>query len=84
MDEQLVAFAENAIRKFLAERPDAADTFDGVHRWWICWPGLAESPVVTQVALERLEAAGEVERFRIGSSILWRRPRATGAGDLAT
>lgn len=76
MDAQLVAFAENAIREFLAERPEAADTLDGVHRWWIVWPGLAESPVVTQVALERLEAAGDVECFKVGNSILWRRPRA--------
>lgn len=76
MDEQLVAFAEAAIRDFLAERPDSADTLDGVHRWWIRWPGPAESPVVTQVALEHLESAGEVESFRVGGSILWHRSRA--------
>lgn len=75
MDEQLVVFAENAIRDYLAQRPDSADTLEGVHRWWIHWPGLAESPVVTQIALERLVAAGEIESFIIGNQILWRRPR---------
>ena len=75
MDEQLVAFAEAAIRDFLAERPDSADTLDGVHRWWIRWPGLAESHVITQIALEHLETAGVVESFKVGNSILWRRQR---------
>lgn len=75
MDEQLVVFAENAIRVYLAQRPDSADTLEGVHRWWIRWPGLAESAVVTQIALERLVAAGEIESFNVGNQILWRRPR---------
>lgn len=75
MDEQLVDYAEAAIRAFLAERPDSADTLEGIHRWWIRWPGLAESQVVTQVALERLENTAEVERFKIGNSIVWRRRR---------
>ncbi|HBK56405.1 MAG TPA: hypothetical protein DDZ76_09010 [Xanthomonadales bacterium] len=80
MDNRLVEFAEAAIRSFLIARPDSADTVDGIHRWWIQWPGLAESPVVTQIALERLEQAGEVEHFRIGTSILWRRPRRAESG----
>ena len=75
MDEQLVAFAENAIRAYLADRPDSADTLEGVHRWWIRWPGLAESPVVTQIALERLATTGEVESLDVGNHILWRRRR---------
>ncbi len=77
MDEQLVVFAENAIRAYLALRPESADTLEGVHRWWIRWPELAESPVVTQIALERLVAAGEIESFNIGNHMLWRRLRAS-------
>jgi hypothetical protein len=80
MDEQLVDFAETAIREFLAVRQDSADTLEGIHRWWICWPDLAESPVVTQIALERLESAGELERFKVGNSILWRRSRTPASG----
>ncbi len=76
MDEQLVEFAENAIRDYLAQRPESADTIEGVHRWWIRWPSLAESPVVTQIALERLVASGEIESFTIGNQLLWRRPRS--------
>lgn len=81
MDEQLVVFAENAIRVYLAERPDSADTVEGIHRWWILWPGLPESPVVTQIALERLETAGEVEPVDVGNQVLWRRPRSSLRGD---
>lgn len=76
MDEQLVQFAENAIRAYLTQRPESADTLEGIHRWWIHWPQLAESPVVTQIALERLLAVGEIESFNIGNQMLWRRPRS--------
>ena len=81
MDEQLVVFAENAIRVYLAERPDSADTVEGIHRWWILWPRLPESPVVTQIALERLETAGEMEPVDVGNQVLWRRPRSLLRGD---
>lgn len=74
MDPQLLEFAANAIREYLTQRPESADTIEGIHRWWIHWPGLAESPVVTQIALERLAAAGEIESFNIGDRVVWRRP----------
>jgi len=76
MDDRLLAFAENAIRDYLRERPDSADTLEGIHRWWIRWPTMPESQVLTEIALERLEVAGEVERFRIGDSVVWRRASA--------
>lgn len=76
MDERLLAFAEDAIRTYLSARPHSADTLDGIHRWWIHWPEGSESQVVTEIALERLEAAGEMERFRIGDSVVWRRRNA--------
>lgn len=73
MDERLLAFAEDAIRAYLSARPQSADTLEGIHRWWIRWPEGPESQVLTEIALERLEAAGEMERFRIGDSVVWRR-----------
>ncbi len=84
MDEQLVVFAENAIRVYLAERPDSADTVEGIHCWWLLWPGLPESPVVTQIALERLESSGEVESVCVGNQLLWRRPRVSCADQRQT
>lgn len=79
VDKQTVLFAEAAIREFLAQRPESADTLEGIHRWWIRWPVLPESPVITTIALERLESAGEVERLAIGNSVLWRRARQTSS-----
>lgn len=76
MDDALIAFAANAIREYLRQRPESADTLEGVHNWWIRWPGIPESPAVTGIALERLEASGEVERVRIGGRMLWRRRQA--------
>lgn len=73
--EQAIDFAMTAIRQFLTERPDSADTLEGIHRWWIRWPFLEESSLCTLTALERLEAAGDIERFSAGSNILWRRKR---------
>ena len=76
MEERLIAFVETAIREFLDKHPNSADTLEGIHRWWIRWPGPAELPVITQIALKHLESAGEVESFKIGNNILWRRSRA--------
>ena len=73
--DETILFAELAIRRFLTQRPDSADTLDGIHRWWIQWPGEEESSLCTLTALERLQASGEVEQFRAGSNVLWRRKR---------
>lgn len=76
MDRGLIEFAKDAIRGYLRERPGVADTLEGIHRWWIHWPAHPESQVVTEVALEQLEAEGVLERFRIGDSIVWRGRRS--------
>ncbi|GGX38651.1 hypothetical protein [Undibacterium squillarum] len=72
MDEYLIDFAMGEIRRFLQARPDSADTLEGIHRWWIRWPDIAESPIVTAAALQRLEEQGFLEQKKIGSRVLWR------------
>lgn len=74
-EDNTIEYAISAIRRFLGERPDSADTLEGIHSWWIRWPGLEESSLVTLTALERLEALGEVEQLKLGSSVIWRRKR---------
>lgn len=81
MDRGLIEFAKRAIRDVLRERPDAADTLEGIHLWWIRWPSHPESRVVTEIALEQLEAEGELSRFRIGNSVVWRRRQASAPTD---
>lgn len=73
MHDSLLAEVETAIREYLRERPDSADTLEGIHRWWIRWPDRPESPALTEIALERLEAEGLLERFRVGDNVVWRR-----------
>lgn len=74
-EENIIDYAVTAIRAFLSERPDGADTLDGIHTWWIRWPGMGESLLVTLTALERLQSLGEVEQLTLGTSVLWRRKR---------
>lgn len=74
-DDHTIEYAITAIRRFLDERPDSADTLEGIHRWWIRWPHFEESAVVTLKALEQLEDMGEIHKLRLGTSILWRRRR---------
>ena len=72
-DEKNIEYAVSAIRRFLHERPESADTLDGIHRWWIHWPLQQEASLTTLKALERLERLGEVRQLKLGTSILWRR-----------
>lgn len=73
MDEQIIEQVARQIRAYLAARPQAADTLEGIHCWWIDWQGREESPEVTLAALEKLAAGGELEQLRLGSRTLWRR-----------
>lgn len=79
MDDKLTPAAVTAIRDYLASRPDAADTVEGIHQWWIQWPGIPESVTVTMAALEHLESIGFLERLQTGNREFWRRRRDTGS-----
>jgi hypothetical protein len=76
MAEHLIQFAADAISAYFDAHPDAADTTEGIHLWWIAWPGIAESIHITAAALVRLEQAGLVERYPVGTREIWRKPRA--------
>lgn len=73
MDEQAIEQVVQQIRAYLAARPQAADTLEGIHHWWINWAGGEESPAVTLAALERLVAGGKLAAFAVGRQALWHR-----------
>ena len=75
-NESDIQFATDAIRKYLAMRPDSADTIKGIHQWWINWPNNPPDNIqITQSALEILVESGEMESRKIGSRLIWRRRR---------
>lgn len=73
MDENLIQFVKNEILSYINIHPDSADTLEGVHQWWIQWPDIPESIVVTAAALAQLEAEHLMERRRFSSQEVWRR-----------
>ena len=68
------ALAEQ-ILQYLATHPQAADTAEGVRRWWLT--GSNSSPVEVQVALQRLADTGAIGvRPQSGGSTLYCGKRA--------
>jgi len=50
------------IVRYLDRRPNAADTFDGIHRWWLSRIRFEESAHDVQAALDGLIVRGHVIR----------------------
>lgn len=74
-EESLIALAEREILAHLEAFPDSADTLEGIHRWWIRWPGPEPALAVTDAALARLKEKGLLRPVQLGSSLLWRQQR---------
>lgn len=76
MARELIAAVVNAITTHLLAHPYSADTVEGIHRFWIQWPEAPQPVDVTLLALERLEATGQVERMNVGGRVIWRARRS--------
>ena len=80
-DEAASAVAEE-IRSYLREHPLAADTLEGIQRWWIARQRYDESLKRLQRALEQLAAEGAVEKVQVAGRVVYRLRRAPpAAGD---
>lgn len=73
-----VEMIASAIRRYLAGHPQAADTRDGIHRWWIDWGDEEESPELTAQALQLLADRGQMECVEIANRRVWHARRASG------
>jgi hypothetical protein len=61
-EEEPVQVIAHTIQRYLEVNPDAADSAEGIRRWWLP-PALAEeSPGTVEEALDRLVAAGVISR----------------------
>jgi len=70
-----VNYIADSIMQYLRNHPQAADTAEGITKFWINWPGDLFSLVLVSCSLELLESAGLIERVKIGKRTLWRLPR---------
>lgn len=73
----MVAFASSQIEHYLQVHPQAADSLQGVHYFWITWPDQPEALVVTETALHCLQEQSIVESFNVGNNVLWRKHRTS-------
>lgn len=62
LPEADVHAVKEALCRYLAERPQAADTAQGIQRWWLA-PSFGEVSLASvQAALDQLQAEGLIER----------------------
>jgi hypothetical protein len=71
-DEDLVRFAAAAILHYLQQHPDSADTAEGIHEWWIDWPGVPEPLLITCLALEQLGQENKIQQSGVANRRIWR------------
>jgi hypothetical protein len=59
-----IASTAEAIKRYLATRPNASETVDGVAKWWLLRQRYEDSIEHVQLALNLLEKMGAVVRIR--------------------
>jgi len=68
--------AARRILEYLAERPNASDTFEGVAQWWLGAASLQASSQTVQRALEQLVRQGQLTaKKRIDGTIIYVRAK---------
>jgi len=65
----------DAIARYLAAYPVAADTVDGVQQWWLRPSGVEATRDVTEAALRLLEIEQRVECLSRAGREIWRARR---------
>lgn len=62
-DDELVSQVADNIERYLMQRPEAADTAEGIGTWWLPSPLGADALPVVVAALRQLETRGVVVRI---------------------
>jgi len=85
-DREIIESLAHEITNYLAQNPLAADSVDGILRWWLCdeLPGKTRERI--QAALALLEKTGAVSRTALpdGREIFARLPSTPGKSPDAT
>jgi hypothetical protein len=61
-DEEKLDLIAREIARYLAEHPAAADSADGIRRWWLLRQRFDEAAEQVQRALDRLESTGQIRK----------------------
>lgn len=59
------------IKRYLETRPNAAETVDGVAKWWLTRQRFDDSRAVVQAALEYLVEQGDVKKRVTGGKEIY-------------
>lgn len=78
-DEDVVLRIAGAIRNYFATNPEAADSVEGIQRWWLL-PLLGEEPIaLVERALEHLVSEGVTHRLVLEDGrVIYANARRTG------
>ena len=71
-----VRVVADAIARHLADRPNGADSAEGIQQWWLRPAGFEVPVELVLVALRLLEGEGVVECRRLAGREVWRRRAA--------
>ena len=73
--EEVVKIVAASLHDYIARHPDAADSIEGIRRWWLP-PSVVASTAEVQAALDRLVACGVLSRRPLpGPGALYSRRR---------
>ena len=70
-DDGVVRAIADEIARYLERHPEAADSVEGIRRWWITRQRFEESLAATQRALDYLEQQGVVAKKRFGDQSVY-------------
>lgn len=62
-DKSKIISIANEIKRYMVKTPNAAETVDGIARWWLSRQRFEDSVELVQAALDYLESSGEVEKL---------------------
>ncbi len=76
--EDVVSIVAASLHEYVTRHPDAADSIEGIRRWWLP-PNVVASVADVQAALDRLVDAGVLSRRPLPDrSTLYTRRRPAG------
>ena len=80
-DADAIHLLAHEVSRYLAERPDAVDTAEGILRWWLPQRGVETTPDILRRALDALVDARLIERRELpdGRSVYGRVSRTDPA-----